>query len=55
VVLASGYAELATALPPSVIKISKPFDQASLERAVAAASARAGRKKPRVVGNDVAR
>ena len=54
VVLASGYAELATELPPSVIKIAKPFDQASLERAVAAASARAGRKKTRL-RNDTAR
>jgi len=44
VVLASGYAELATALPPSVVKIAKPFDQASLEHAVALAAAHARRK-----------
>jgi hypothetical protein len=43
VVLASGYAELATALPPSVVKIAKPFDQNSLERALALASAEARR------------
>lgn len=43
VVLASGYAELATALPPSVVKIAKPFDQTSLERALALASAEARR------------
>jgi PAS domain S-box-containing protein len=44
VVLASGYAELATALPPSVVKIAKPFDQPALERALALASADARRK-----------
>jgi len=54
VVLASGYAESAAVLPPSVVKIAKPFDQASLERAVAAASGRARRKKTRL-GNDTAR
>ncbi|MEO8153233.1 MAG: PAS domain S-box protein [Rhizobacter sp.] len=41
VILASGYAELAADLSVAVVKITKPFDQAGLERVIEVAAARA--------------
>jgi PAS domain S-box-containing protein len=40
VVLATGYAELPAGLPPQVVRLSKPFDQAALALAIADALAR---------------